>query len=299
VVEVMEGQLVIGGHFVEVADDVGDRCGNRSPNPATLDPFRECQRRDGLAVYSFDGVLDPTWDAALTGKYNLGWALLPEADPLTGAQTGRLYVGGEFTKVGEVTQSFYARLPNDPAYSPPPPCTITGTPDSETIVGTSGDDIICGGGGNDTINGLEGNDTLKGEAGADKLSGGLGDDTLDGGAGTDTADFSNSVVPIIASLAANNATGDGTDTMVGVENLVGSTVNDTLTGSDGNNTLNGGSGADSIVGLGGVDKLLGATDNDTLDSRDGVDGNDSLDGGGNTDTCTTDATEASILRCES
>ena len=29
VVEVMDGQLVIGGHFWEVADQVGDKCGHR------------------------------------------------------------------------------------------------------------------------------------------------------------------------------------------------------------------------------------------------------------------------------
>ena len=56
VVEVMDGQLVIGGHFVEVADQVSDRCGFRSSNPATLDPFGECQTRKGLAAYSFKTV---------------------------------------------------------------------------------------------------------------------------------------------------------------------------------------------------------------------------------------------------
>ncbi len=30
VVEVMEGQLVIGGHFWEVANQVGDKCGHRT-----------------------------------------------------------------------------------------------------------------------------------------------------------------------------------------------------------------------------------------------------------------------------
>ena len=106
VVEVMDGQLVIGGHFVEVADQAGDKCGFRSSNPDTLDPNDECQRRDGLAIYSFKGVLEPNWDPALTGKYNLAWALHPEAT-LEGT---RLYVGGEFTKVNGIRQEYYARL---------------------------------------------------------------------------------------------------------------------------------------------------------------------------------------------
>jgi Ca2+-binding RTX toxin-like protein len=293
-VEEMDGQLVVGGHFWEVADQAGDSCGARSSNNAvTLDPNDECQTRKGLAAYSYSGALDPNWDPALSGHYNLAWALHPE--------NGRLHVGGEFTKVNGVTQSYYARFSDAQA---PPPCTITGTSNSETLTGTSGDDIICAGGGNDTLKGLEGNDTLKGEGGADKLLGGIGDDTLDGGTGTDTADFSGSPAAVSASLVDNTATGEGSDTLVGIENLAGSNANDTLIGSETNNTLNGNSGDDSIgddsiVGQGGADILKGASGNDTLDSRDGVDGNDTLDGGGGTeDTCTTDATEKSILNCE-
>ena len=105
-VEIMDGQLVIGGHFVEVADDPGDRCGNRTSDPSTLDPYGECQTRKGLAAYSFSGTLDPNWDPALTGKYNLAWALHPE-DTLVGT---RLHVGGEFTKVNGIRQEYYARF---------------------------------------------------------------------------------------------------------------------------------------------------------------------------------------------
>jgi hypothetical protein len=106
VVEMMDGQLVVGGHFVEVADQAGDYCGFRSSNPDTLDPDGDCRSRDGLAAYSFGGLLDPNWDPALTGKYNLAWALHPEATP----QGTRLHVGGEFTKVNGITQSYYARF---------------------------------------------------------------------------------------------------------------------------------------------------------------------------------------------
>jgi predicted ester cyclase len=105
VVEIMDGKLAVGRHFVEVADEPGDGCGFRSSDPKTLDPGDECERRDGLAAYSLDGRLDP-WDPPLTGKYDLAWALHPE-----GASKGtRLHVGGSFTRVGGVTQSYYARL---------------------------------------------------------------------------------------------------------------------------------------------------------------------------------------------
>ena len=205
---------------------------------------------------------------------------------------------------------------------PPTSCTMTGTANAETISGTSGDDVICAGGGNDTIKGLEGNDILKGEAGADKLFGGAGDDTLDGGTGTDAANFSGALAAITASLTAYTATGEGSDTLAGVENLVGSSKNDVLTGSEANNTINGGGGADtldglggvdtltggggvdtehgglgndSVVGSGGADSLFGDENDDALNSKDGVNGNDSLDGGAGTDTKVTDAAEKSIV----
>jgi hypothetical protein len=111
VVEVMDGQLVIGGHFVEVADDGtptdttpfrDDFCGARSPDPATLDPNNECQTRKGLAAYSLGGALDPDWDPALEGKYLLAWALHVDGR--------RLHTGGEFTTVSGIKQTNYARL---------------------------------------------------------------------------------------------------------------------------------------------------------------------------------------------
>jgi hypothetical protein len=183
-------------------------------------------------------------------------------------------------------------------------CTITGTSASETLTGTSGNDVICGGGGNDTGKGLGGNDTLKGEGGNDTLLGGVGNDTLDGGLGTDTASYSASLTAVNASLATNSATGEGSDTFLGVENLLGSSKADTLIGSSTNNKLTGGGGPDTergdagndtVIGSGGEDTLNGEAGNDTINSKDGVSGNDTLDGGDGTDTKVTDATEKSIV----
>jgi Ca2+-binding RTX toxin-like protein len=159
-------------------------------------------------------------------------------------------------------------------------CTQFGTSGNDVLEGTSGDDVICAGAGNDIIEGLEGNDILKGEG------------------GVDTADYSGSSAAIAASLTEGSASGEGSDTLVSVENLTGSTFADQLSGSDVDNKLAGGNGGDSLIGLAGADNLKGGGGNDTLDSRDGVDNNDTLDGGGATDTCTTDATELSILNCE-
>ena len=107
VVEVMDGQLVVGGHFWEVADNANDRCGFRSSNPGTLDPFGECQTRKGLAAYSLnEGTLEPDWDPLYAGKYNLVWALQVEGT--------RLHTGGEFTTVSGIKQHNYARLSTPP-----------------------------------------------------------------------------------------------------------------------------------------------------------------------------------------
>ena len=43
-------------------------------------------------------------------------------------------------------------------------------------------------------------------------------------------------------LATNSATGQGNDTLVNIENVVGSNLVDTLQGNAGNNTLNGAAG---------------------------------------------------------
>jgi subtilisin len=185
-----------------------------------------------------------------------------------------------------------------------PSCTKTGTANAETISGTSGADVICAGGGNDTLKGLGGNDILKGEDGNDKLLGGVGDDTLDGGTGTDTASYSASLTAVSASLATNSSIGEGSDSFVGVEKLlgsskadtlIGSATNNTLTGGGGNDTERGGAGNDKVVGSGGADFLYGDDGADTVNSKDGVNGNDSLDGGAGTDTKVTDATENSIV----
>jgi Ca2+-binding RTX toxin-like protein len=179
-----------------------------------------------------------------------------------------------------------------------PNCTISGTSIGDTLIGTEGPDVICG---------LDGNDTLKGFG---------GNDILDGGLGIDTADYSGSAARVVASLFSNTATGEGSDSLMSIENLTGSQSNDELTGSDSANKLSGKGGPDTLWGLGGADTLngdgwadtlsggagddsiKGADGNDSLNSQDGSNGNDSLDGGNGTDACTTDATEKSIINCE-
>lgn len=100
-VEIHEGVAVVGGHFVEVADQTGDSCGFRSSDPGTLDPNDECQTRKYLAAYELDGGLN-AWGPSLTGKYNGVWAIEPEGSTL--------HVGGEFTKVNGVARKFLVKF---------------------------------------------------------------------------------------------------------------------------------------------------------------------------------------------
>jgi probable HAF family extracellular repeat protein len=177
----------------------------------------------------------------------------------------------------------------------PSSCTKTGTSAAETLTGTSGADVLCSLGGNDILKGLGGNDTLLG---------GVGNDTLDGGIGADTASYSASLTGVAASLTTRSSTGEGSDTFVAMENLLGSskvdrlsgsTANNKLTGGDGNDTQTGGSGNDQVIGGAGADSLYGEGGNDTVNSKDGSSGNDLLSGGGGTDTKITDATERTIV----
>ena len=240
------------------------------------------------------------------------------------AAGGKTQGGGSPTNVHEAFFLNGATSCGGTTDPPPDGCTITGTAANDVLTGTSGNDAICGGGGNDTIKGAGGNDTLRGEGGADKLSGGAGDDALDGDTGSDTADFSGSLAGVTASLAAGTATGEGSDTLTGMDNLTGSPKvdsltgngsanavngggandaidglggNDKLTGSSGNDTLRGGAGNDSVVGSGGADGLFGDDGDDAINSKDNVGGNDSLDGGAHVagDTAVTDATEKSVV----
>ena len=128
----------------------------------------------------------------------------------------------------------------------------------ENINGGSGDDVLrgdnndnrlTGNNGSDTLNGRGGNDFLYGGNGDDTLIGGAGNDTLDGGANFDTADYSTAAGPITVNLATGAVSNDGdggTDTLVSIESIIGTTGNDTISSAHNNYTLLGGLGTDTL-----------------------------------------------------
>jgi Tol biopolymer transport system component len=84
---------------------------------------------------------------------------------------------------------------------------------------------------------------------------GDGDAVLVGGGGSDTAAYDRATagVAVDLSLLTAQATGVGTDVLVGFENLRGSPHGDTLTGDAAANVLEGGGGDDTLNGAGGTD----------------------------------------------
>jgi Ca2+-binding RTX toxin-like protein len=239
---------------------------------------------------------------------------------------------------------------------------ISGLGGKDTIKGLGGNDIICGFNGADTIIGGFGADLLSGDGGNDSVSGGAGNfdnlwgfsgnDSLNGGIGFDWVLYPNAPGPVALDLSAGTATGEGTDTLSGIEGVVGSRFDDVLTGNDANNTFQAEDGNDTIDGGGGVDfasfflspgpvtvdltggtatgegtdtltgienvfgsgdfgdrltgdaqdnVLLGSGGDDSVsggdgdDQLDGGNGTDALDGGNGTDTCLNAET---VVNCE-
>jgi Ca2+-binding RTX toxin-like protein len=135
---------------------------------------------------------------------------------------------------------------------------------NKTLTGTPGDDSLLGGDGNDSIIGGAGNDTIDGGAGNDTLDGGVGSDLIVGGDGIDTVTYAGQGA-IIMNLSTGVATvGGDTDTLVGIENVIGSDYADYIIGNDAANTINGGLGDDSMSGGAGRDSLLGGDGNDAF-----------------------------------
>jgi Ca2+-binding RTX toxin-like protein len=154
----MGNQLVIGGHFLEVADQPKDDCGCCL---GVQDPMDECRTRKGIAAYSFDGQLDTNWSPTYAGKYSLVWALNVEG--------ARLHTGGEFLTVNGVKQNYYARLS---------PASVKGNDGPNTLVGTPNSDVVYGYGGADRIDARDGDDALRLGGGPDKGRGGRGNDHI-------------------------------------------------------------------------------------------------------------------------
>ena len=150
---------------------------------------------------------------------------------------------------------------------------LAGGSGNDSLTGNGAANLLLGGTGNDTLSGGAGNDTLVGGAGNDFLTGGVGNDRIDGGAGRDRAYYTGTVgATVNLSLTGAQVTGQGTDTLIGIEHISSGSGNDRLTGNTLGNNLSSGAGNDTVDGGAGNDVLYGG------------DGNDSLTGGVGTDS---------------
>ncbi len=126
--------------------------------------------------------------------------------------------------------------------------------------------------GNDTLAGIE---NAVGSTGNDTFVAAVGDgnNSYAGGLGTDTYDLSATTATATVNLATGLASSadTGSDTLTGIENVIGGAGADTITGDANDNVLNGGAGNDTMVGGGGNDTFIGGTG---ADSMTGAAGND-------------------------
>jgi Ca2+-binding RTX toxin-like protein len=169
----------------------------------------------------------------------------PHADSLTG-DSGANTISGHYgndaldgrggidtVSYGYSTEGFTINLAASTASSPAESDSITSF---ENVVGSQGNDIILG------------------DAGRNVLDGNTGNDVLDGGAGIDTAYYGSSTASWIIDLVTGTAATTGeTDTLIAIENVVGSEGDDHIIGDSGNNVLAGGPGADVVDGGAGTD----------------------------------------------
>ncbi|MBR0830454.1 VCBS domain-containing protein [Bradyrhizobium manausense] len=129
--------------------------------------------------------------------------------------------------------------------------------DNLALAGGAGQDTILGNDGTDQLFGSDGDDVLLGGNGQDFLSGGAGNDYLNGGANVqgngDMANYGDAPTGVVVNLGTGVASDGygGTDTLVNIEGVGGSTHDDVLTGSAADNEIfDGGMGNDIIDGGG-------------------------------------------------
>jgi Ca2+-binding RTX toxin-like protein len=131
------------------------------------------------------------------------------------------------------------------------------------VFGSSFADTLTGSDAGVILIGLDGDDTLTGGAGIDVVEGGDGSDSIDGGANLDATSYFSSFNPILGDLAAGEVDGQGKDTLLGVESIAGSDLDDDIRGDGGPlNVLFGEFGDDFLDGRGGFDLVFGGAGTD-------------------------------------
>lgn len=234
--------------------------------------------------------------------------------------------GPDYITGGEDADSLYGDSGDDIIFGDSGSDDIRGGADNDALMGGAGDDKLrggagiadsamyyyspagvtvdlalgqaTGGDGKDSLSEIERaigsgtHDVLLGDSSANSFIGLGGDDIMDGRGGIDGVKYNFSFDPVNVNLETGVATGQGTDSLFSIENVVGTISNDVLIGdrnrnvlaaSDGEDRIEGGDGDDQLEGGAGDDTILGGRGKDLLN---GDTGTDTGDGGPGRDSCT-------------
>lgn len=115
--------------------------------------------------------------------------------------------------------------------------------------------------------------TTTNDANVNTLTSSAYDDYLDGMGGSDTVSYkaaSAGVTVNLTTATAQDTGGAGTDKLLNIENLIGSSYNDSLTGGASGSTLDGGLGIDTLTGGAGNDTFV-VTAGDTVSDASAAD----------------------------
>jgi Ca2+-binding RTX toxin-like protein len=137
------------------------------------------------------------------------------------------------------------------------------------VVGSAFDDIIKSNGSLNTIDGGNGDDVLQSwiDGQTDVMNGGAGEDTIDYSAFAQASGLTISLGQNgsgVAFTTASNGAVAVEDGLISIENVIGTSHDDTIRGNSEANVLNGGGGNDRIIGGQGGDDLVGGSGADTF-----------------------------------
>jgi Tol biopolymer transport system component len=154
------------------------------------------------------------------------------ADTLIGGDGNDLYIVDNVGDLVTETNSVLASGGNDTVYSDLSAYTLGANVENGRIIAT-GTAMLFGNRLNNTLTAGAGNNVLYGNSGIDTVS---------------YAHAASAVTVNIAEIAAQATGGSGSDTLIAIENLTGSSYNDTLGGNNSANILDGGAGNDTLAG---------------------------------------------------
>lgn len=173
---------------------------------------------------------------------------------------------------------------------------LVGSPFADALAGTEQPDLLNGNAGDDTLDGRGRDDTIRLGRGIDRVDAGAGDDTIedtascdatscdpfdapddtiDGAEGTDMVHY-DGPSGVVVDLAADTATGLGSDALVSIEDVTGTQRADRLLGDENANHLVPMGGGDYVDARAGDDVVSDFSSGQEPNELHGGDGDDSI-----------------------